>query len=111
MKCINEKCNHRKSCEQVHLLNGFNLNENNKIVIPNRFFFELNTSNRLAKIGVPSEGFEFGCFNMKQNNDEVEGGSFYINDNHVADFDLSELIEMSNNAFGEMLRDGEIKIG
>lgn len=111
MKCIDEKCNHRKSCEKVHLLNGFNLNENNNIVIPNQFFFELNCSNRLAKRGVPSEGFTFGCFSMKENNGQVEGGSLYINGNHITDFELSELIEMSNNAFSEMIENGEIRIG
>ena len=81
------------------------------LVIPNIFFFELNISNRLAKIGVPSEGFEFGCLKMIQKNEEVEGGALYINDSHVADFELSEIIEMSNSAFREMIANGEIKIG
>lgn len=110
MKCINSKCEKRDYCEKVHFLNGLKIDEDNKIVIPNRFFFGLNINNRLAKIGVPNEGFTFGCFKMIQNNDEVEGGSLYINGNYIADFELSELIEMSNNAFKEMIENGEIKI-
>lgn len=111
MKCINAKCEKRSYCEKTHTLNDLKIGKDIDIVIPNRFFFELNISNRLAKIGVPSEGFEFGCLKMIQKNEEVEGGALYINDSHVADFELSELIEMSNNAFREMIANGEIKIG
>jgi len=111
MKCINEKCEMRNYCEKSHALNDLKINEDMDIVIPNRFFFELNTSNRLAKRGVPTEGFTFGCFKMIQKNDEVERGALYINDNHIIDFDLTELIEMSNNAFIEMIENGEVRIG
>lgn len=111
MKCVNSKCENRNACEKVHKTNGINIDEDNTIFIPNRFFFQLNSSNRLAKRGVPSEGFTFGCFTMKQNNGEVEGGSLYINGNHITNFDLMELIDMSNNAFHEMIESGEVRIG
>lgn len=111
MKCINEQCKIRNHCEKTHTLNNLKINKDIDIVIPNKFFVELNISNRLAKRGIPSEGFTFGCFRLVQKNDNEEVGSLYINDNYVADFDLSELIEMSNNAFREMIENGEIKIG
>lgn len=111
MKCINEKCENRTYCENIHNLNDLKINENTDILIPNRLFFELNRNNRLAKTGIPIEGFAFGCFKIIPKNNNAEVSSLYINDNHITDFELMELIEMSNNAFREMIRSGEIGIG
>lgn len=113
MRCINEKCEMRKHCEKAHTLNNLKMNEDMEVVVPNRFFFELNINNRLAKIGVPSEDFTFGCFKIIKGYDkdfDIETGSLYINDNHVIDFSLTDLIDMSNTAFREMIEMGEIEI-
>lgn len=109
MKCVNSKCEKRNYCEKVHSLNGIKFEEDETIIIPNQFYFELNFSNRLAKRGIPSDGFEFGC--MKLVEGENESGLFYINDEFITSFEFGELIDSCNNAFREMVASGEVKIG
>lgn len=109
MKCMNSKCEKRIYCEKVHRLNGIKFGEDERIIIPNQFYFELNVSNRLAKRGIPANGFEFGC--MKLVEGENESGLLYINDSYITDFEFGELLDSCNNAFTEMIANGEIIIG
>ena len=108
MKCTKDNCSKKNFCENIHNLNGDVLGANETIRIPNKFFVELNIGNRLVKRGIPSEGFEFGCMKLLSENGK---GAFYINDKHIIDFTLEELVESSNNAFYEMIQNREIKIG
>lgn len=109
MKCINNECEKKQYCENIHMLNGCELGNSDSILIPNQFYFELNFSNRLVKRGIPSDGFEFGC--MKLNESENGRISFYINNEYISDFNYDELVNCCNNSFSEMIASGEIKIG
>ena len=108
MICTKDNCDKKYFCEEVHNLNGYKLNVDEVIIIPNRFYFELNMGNRLAKRGIPNDGFEFGC--MKLLESENECGSLYINNTHITNFEFTELLDSCNSAFSEMVRNGDIKI-
>lgn len=108
MICTKDNCDKKSFCEKIHNSNGYTLGADEVVIIPNQFYFELNASNRLAKRGIPSEGFEFGC--MKLLECENGDGSFYINDKHITNFGFNELLDICNNAFYEMIKNGEIKI-
>lgn len=108
MKCTNIECEKRNYCENIHKLNDRKLNEDETIFIPNRFYYDLNYSNRFVKRGVPSDGFIFGCYKLI----EGENGcySLFINDKQIANFKFSELVDYCNDAFTEMIENGDIKI-
>ena len=108
MRCINNECSKRKYCEKVHELNGYKLNEQEGIMIPNYFYYELNKNNRFAKQGVSKEGFVFGCKKLIETKEDKY--SFFINDVHIVDFDYMELLNDCNRVFSEMVNSGEIKI-
>ena len=109
MKCMNINCEEREFCEKVYKLNGYKLGEDDRIMIPNQFYFELNIGNRFVKRGVPKEGFKFGCMSLKENqNDDYV---FYIDNNPITDFTFGDLIDSCNSAFSEMIANGDIKIG
>lgn len=108
MICTKDNCNKKAFCEKIHKLNGYTLGTDEVVIIPNQFYFELNANNRLAKRGIPSDGFEFGC--MKLIECKNGDGSLYINDRHIIDFNFNELLEDCNNAFREMIKNDEIKI-
>jgi hypothetical protein len=108
MKCINEKCDKRSFCGKVHISNKSILGEDETIYIPNRFFYDLNVSNRLVKRGIPDGEFNFGCFKLAENKDG--SSSLYMNNKHCINFSFSELVDTCNNAISEMIENGEIKI-
>lgn len=109
MKCVNSKCEKRNFCEKVHKINGYKIGDDEVIIIPNQFYYELNISNRLAKRGIPSNGFEFGCMKLIEGKDE--SGLLYINDEFITDFEFGELLDSCNHAFTEMIESGELKLG
>ncbi|MBS5985249.1 hypothetical protein [Clostridium sp.] len=108
MKCANSKCEKISYCEKVHNMNGIKFGEDETIIIPNQFYFELNFSNRLAKRGIKSDGFEFGCIKLEEG--ENESGLLYVDNELITSFQLGELIDNCNNALREMVASGEVKI-
>ena len=48
---------------------------------------------------------------MKLVEGENESGLLYINDSYITDFEFGELLDSCNNAFTEMIANGEIRIG
>lgn len=108
MKCINNECEKKQYCENIHMLNGCELGNSDSILIPDQLFFELNFGNRLAKRGIPSNGFKFGCMELSES--ENGGISFYINNEYISEFSFNELLDCCNNSFLEMMSSGEIKI-
>lgn len=110
MKCVNEKCEQKVYCEKAHLLNRTELGKDQTIIIPNKFFVEANLNNRLVKWGIPSEGFEFGCMKLVESKKQNDTFILYINDKCMTEFQLSELVEICNSSFSEMVNNGEIKL-
>lgn len=108
MKCTNIDCEKINYCEKIHELNDCKLNDDETIFIPNEFYHDLNYSNRFVKRGVPSSGFIFGCYKLIDSDNGCY--SLFINDIQIANFKFSELMDCCNEAFREMIENGDIKI-
>lgn len=110
MKCILKNCEKRKYCEKAHKSQDIILGKDDTILIPNEFFSELNMGNRLAKRGIPEDGYEFGCFELVESPLGSGQGILSINEKIIASFKFRELMNYCNDSFNNLIENEAIKI-